>query len=387
MVQIFAVLAFLLVLKADQDDTIKLCTERMPNIEDRMELPPNVLSAVAFDADYGYYWDAGSTIRVKFMAGGTPYVRGKVRTYAREWSKYANIKFSFVESGSAEIRISFKRNSGSWSYIGKDALNRDQSEPTMNFGWLYDNTDEDEFRRVILHEFGHALGLLHEHQHSSGGVPWDTEAVYRYYDKQGWSRDYTYDNVIKRYNTSHTQFTKYDRQSIMHYAIPNELTKGDFEVGWNTRLSPQDIQFIKKAYPGAEVEPERARSFLLSVKNSLGEKQLKETVYITINGITKTCSLHEDSNSSGRVLFDLPEGTHNYEIRTMTTFYNIKRVWNGSQYINQKTYNVKRGFGKGQVKVQKSDCMSIYMGDAIDRVWFEVYLDPCEANNNRSNDD
>ena len=36
----------------------------------------------------------------------------------------------------------------------------------MNLGWISGESDviSDEERGVILHEFGHTLGLLHEHQ-------------------------------------------------------------------------------------------------------------------------------------------------------------------------------------------------------------------------------
>jgi serralysin len=44
-------------------------------------------------------------------------------------------------------------------------------------------------------------------------------------------------------------FTKFDIESIMLYAIPNELTVGDFEVGWNTILSATDKEFMRQNYP------------------------------------------------------------------------------------------------------------------------------------------
>ncbi|MCM2984387.1 hypothetical protein AAYR27_11350 [Bacillus safensis] len=41
----------------------------------------------------------------------------------------------------------------------------------------------------------------------------------------------------------------FDKQSRMLYAIPNNLIEGDYEVGWNKRLSEMDKQFIKQIYP------------------------------------------------------------------------------------------------------------------------------------------
>jgi hypothetical protein len=59
----------------------------------------------------------------------------------------------------------------------------------MNYGWLLANTPDQEYSRVVLHEFGHALGAIHEHQHPAAGIPWDKPKVYEYYARQHWSID------------------------------------------------------------------------------------------------------------------------------------------------------------------------------------------------------
>jgi serralysin len=57
-------------------------------------------------------------------------------------------------------------------------------------------------------------------------------------------------NVFKRYKKSEVHFTQqHDPKSIMQYPVPNELTIGDFEIGWNTELSEMDKIFIAKMYP------------------------------------------------------------------------------------------------------------------------------------------
>src|ERR1043165_1432380 len=101
----------------------------------------------------------GAMLKCHFL-DGSPKMRKKTQTVAHQWEQYCDIKFKFVTSGSAEIRISFFADNGSWSAVGRDALNRSYfpvHQPTMNYGWLRDTTDADEYSRVVLHEFGHAL--------------------------------------------------------------------------------------------------------------------------------------------------------------------------------------------------------------------------------------
>jgi len=44
------------------------------------------------------------------------------------------------------------------------------------------------------------------------------------------------------------QFSDFAPRSIL-YPIPKEFTSGGFEVGWNSRLSEFDKQFIQAWYP------------------------------------------------------------------------------------------------------------------------------------------
>lgn len=207
-------------------------------------------------------WIPGQKIRVKFLEGNK-YVRSKVMQYAEMWEQYANIDFVFVESGTAEIRITFTMDKGSWSYHGKDSaiqsmvktadgpqFVRNNTGASMNFGWFDDNTPDEEFRRTTLHEFGHALGLRHEHQNKNQDIQWNEEAVYAYFAKQGWSREKTYSQVLARYG-SDNEITNgvYDPLSIMHYYYPPELIKGGTKIRQNTVLSESDKAIVGEMYP------------------------------------------------------------------------------------------------------------------------------------------
>lgn len=227
-------------------EEIKVCTEII--ISDNISPSGNEMALVSEKI-----WGNGKKLRVYFFPGD-PFVQEKVKQYARVWEEFANISFEFTDDINAEIRVSFEPDGTSWSAIGKDALKVEwfpKDEPTMNYGWLTPDSEEVEFSRVIVHEFGHALGCIHEHQNptDTNRIPWDEQAVYDYYAKQGWSKEKVDHNIFRKYAQNITRYTDFDDKSIMLYAIPNELTIGDYEVGWNTKLSEVDKYFIGEMYP------------------------------------------------------------------------------------------------------------------------------------------
>ncbi len=197
----------------------------------------------------GKKWRNGRTLRVRFLSG-SPEVINRIKPYFLQWSEYANIKFEFVDTDPAEIRVAVTNSGRSWSYLGTDALAR-ETGPTMEFGWLDSGDPETEYSRVVLHEVGHALGMPHEHQHPRNGIPWDKEAVYRYYGgpPNNWSKETIDHNLFRKYSETITQFSNFDKKSIMLYAIPNELTQGDWYAPWNRELSSTDKTFVGEQYP------------------------------------------------------------------------------------------------------------------------------------------
>ncbi|KAK5113421.1 hypothetical protein LTR85_010849 [Meristemomyces frigidus] len=197
-------------------------------------------------------WPNGSTLSVK-ITGATPFVTAKIQQFANEWSSYANIDFKFVDSGDTDIRVTVTPG-GSWSFIGTDAKNIAQDQPTMNFGWFTDQTADSEFSRVIVHEFGHSIGCIHEQASPVANIPWNKPVVYAYYlQTNGWDQAMVDAQVFAVADQANVEDTPFDRTSIMEYAYPSTFTLDGSSAGWNTQLSDNDKTFIMQCYPNAGI--------------------------------------------------------------------------------------------------------------------------------------
>ena len=172
------------------------------------------------------------------------------------------LKFVFVSHG-GNVRISFNPYEGSYSLVGTDCLKENQKS-TMNLGWLDAGT--------IMHEFGHVLGMIHEHQNPNGKhINWNDSAVYQWAKQtQGWDHTTTYHNIIERYNTEQLNSSQFDPQSIMLYFFPKQLTTNNEGSDNNHILSPKDVIYISKLYPGGRLSPEE-------FYNHVYGKSLKQT--------------------------------------------------------------------------------------------------------------
>jgi serralysin len=198
----------------------------------------------------GKMWANGRVLTCYFMEGSAVQKK-KVEEQAHKIEQYANIFFKFVDDPSADIRISFKRDEGSYSYIGTDCISIPKNENTINFGWLEISTEDEEYERVVVHEFLHAIGCVHEMASPAGGIEWNKDAVYKLYSGSPnyWTKEEIDINVIMKYSVSQTQFSKLDPTSIMMYPVPASLCLNGFSSGWNTTMSPTDKEFLSLEYP------------------------------------------------------------------------------------------------------------------------------------------
>ena len=229
----------------------KVCIDRLlPAQRMRPQKTMRVKGRSRAIAPIGKTWMNGSTLRVRFM-GGTGNEQATAREQAGWWGAVANLKFDFNNAPDAEIRISFDQNDGAWSYVGTDGRGIPVNQPTMNLGFLDGGT--------TAHEFGHAIGLAHEHQNPQGGIEWNEQVVIEELAKSPnfWDEETTRHNVLRKYSIDQINGTAFDPDSIMLYFFPASWTLNGIATKANDILSTIDKQFIAgaKMYPKTGVTP------------------------------------------------------------------------------------------------------------------------------------
>ena len=197
----------------------------------------------------GKAWMNGTTLKVRFL-GGTPAQQAKAREQAAWWQAACNISFDFGNHPSADLRISFDPTDGAWSYVGTANKGIPSNEATMNLGFLDGGT--------AGHEFGHAIGLAHEHSNPQGGIQWNEPVVIAALagPPNRWDEAKVRHNVFMKYAVDQIKGTQFDPDSIMLYAFPASWTLNGVATHANDDLSTLDKAFVAGAamYPkGAPV--------------------------------------------------------------------------------------------------------------------------------------
>jgi len=223
-------------------------------------------------------WNPNSTLKVGFNfedycipLNSRSEFKNQIINLAIQWCNHGSIDLEISNNPEEyDILIGFTPFIGTFSYLGTDSKIRTKNgKNSMNIDptwlipsigdtsslWGIDNYPQIDPNRkyvqhAILHEFGHAFGIIHEHQRQDRPFTWDIEWMKANINVLGLdSWESVKSNYITTFKMPDLNHGEYDPDSIMVYAWNKNATIEKIGSKINFALSNKDKEDFSLMYP------------------------------------------------------------------------------------------------------------------------------------------
>ncbi|QDS75312.1 hypothetical protein FKW77_001531 [Venturia effusa] len=211
------------------------------------------------------------------------------------WECYANIRFTeaidLADAKNADFRIHFGAGLSS-SPLGTRAKS---ATTHINFDFgpnaLGEVTKESPIMRKILHEFGHLLGLIHEHQRPCSPLRFDL-VLLRYIGARkdpNWAQSLKKDFLrMNHERIALLDLFPYDDFSIMQYNFDSLVAKSQTSQSKSHELSDKDKALMAYLYPkpsGGTMEIEHQQKLYSSRQRFLAARRSEPQALVGITAM------------------------------------------------------------------------------------------------------
>lgn len=221
------------------------------------DTPNKTLKQCSLNDSYGQWkWTTGQTITYKFFSGSVADQK-KFENCIKVWAAYANLNFKKVDGNDFDVSVALlpctNGAAHGSSHVGRECLYFKNSNDAAVKVYVVGASDKD-FRRVVLHEWGHVLGLLDEVMNPKCPLTWIESEIVKGYQEIGYSLsdaqdlyDMEYGHAV--YYPSEIASYGWDPTSIMMYPIEKNWNEEKQSYGVVYNLSNKDKEVISKLYP------------------------------------------------------------------------------------------------------------------------------------------
>lgn len=197
------------------------------------------------------YWGyEGVHLTVSFLENVSAEFKQHFLMHANAWGQYANVQFSLAAAGSPGIVRVSCRTEGYWSYLGPQIATIARDQPTMSLQDFDRGMPESEWKRVVRHEVGHTLGLLHEHMLPEIIGLLDPEPTIADFEaSQGWPRQMVIEQILTPPTPGTYTASDPSVYSIMCYQFNERCTRNHKPIPGGSDITPKDGEFVGRIYP------------------------------------------------------------------------------------------------------------------------------------------
>ncbi len=196
----------------------------------------------------------------------------KLVYYANKWGEKSGVKFHAHAGGNwqdADVRVN-RGSGGYYCYLGTDNARIPRNQHNMNLERFAVSTPDREWERVVPPEFGHYLGMPHEHMRPEIVDlldPAKTIAVFG--REQGWSPQQIRQQILTPINPATlVDMTEADLDSIMTYSFSGACTKSGRPIMGGSKINANDFILIGRLYPRTAPPPPPAKVYSYVVKSA-----------------------------------------------------------------------------------------------------------------------